>query len=171
MDDQEGNWKPHSDSLLLVQEAQDLQTQGANSSSQRKIRRARDIANEVIGNTPSDWKAHFVLGKCLQLLNDLQGAKRSLLTALSLNQQNVPTAFRLFEVATQLNDRETGKQALDTILVTEPENLLANIQRGLLAVSVGDIETAKTCLERASKVDPAHEGVRVLRTRVRSFKN
>ena len=170
-----GEFKTDSSNLLLVdilvQEAQDLQTQGANSSSQRKIRRARDIANEVIGNTPSDWKAHFVLGKCLQLLNDLQGAKRSLLTALSLNQQNVPTAFRLFEVATQLNDRETGKQALDTILVTEPENLLANIHRGLLAVSVGDIETAKTCLERASKVDPAHEGVRVLRTRVRSFKN
>ena len=155
---------------ILVQEAQDLQTQGANSSAQRKIRQARDIANEVIGNTPSDWKAHFVLGKCQQLLNDLQGAKRSFQTALSINGRNIPLAFRLFEVATQLNDRETGKQALDVVLELEPENLLANINRGLLAVSSGDIDTARLCLERASRVDPAHDGVGVLRTRVRSFK-
>lgn len=175
LEETSSEFKTDSSNLLLVdilvQEAQDLQTQGANSSAQRKIRRARDIANEVIGNTPSDWKAHFVLGKCLQILNDLQGAKRSLQTALSLNQQNVPMAFRLFEVATQINDRETGKQALDAVLAVEPENLLANVNRGLLAVSAGDIETAKACLERASRVDPAHDGVGVLRTRVRSFKN
>lgn len=156
---------------ILVQEAQDLQTQGANSSAQRKIRLARDIANDVIGNTPSDWKAHFVLGKCQQMLNELQGAKRSLQTALSLNDQNAALAFRLFEVSTQLNDRDTGKQALDVILRIEPDNLVANVNRGLLAISSGDLETAKACLDRATKIDPAYEGVGVLRTRVRSFKN
>jgi len=117
-----------------------------------------DVAEVCFSNAtrlaPDDFRWHYYLGAIYRALGDSDKARASLIEALRLRPENVPTLLRLGRIDLDANRLEESEQFYQRAIELVPQSAAANDGLGRIAYQRGDYETAILFLSRALELQP-----------------
>jgi tetratricopeptide (TPR) repeat protein len=114
--------------------------------------------NEVLRQTPDNWKALFALGQIHFEAERWKAALENYRSVLRIRPTHFAALLGAGEACARLNDPVEAEKLLRQATEADPKSADAANQLGLVLAGQGRAGEAKECFQRAISIDPEHSG-------------
>lgn len=116
--------------------------------------KAQDEYQQALANNPDSAAAHFGLGYCLEMKNDVRGAIKEYLVAKQLDPKHFEARTHLGDIYVSMGIFDKAIQEYRSALEIDPHYAQGLIKIGLVYRKQGMLEEASDAFRSAMEIDP-----------------